>query len=184
MEAHHWPLHGLRITTPRLELRLPDLPLLDELAAVAADGVHDPADMPFTFPWTDSTPADAGRATFQHVLRTIADWQPDRWCLSLAVLHLAFACLGAHSATSAAMTDNPAPSASPAASATAPTASRSPPYAAGPAPSNGSAWTARPGKRTARSRLRWRGWRGAGRCSGYDLTMEGARHQSIILGML
>lgn len=37
-----WPLYGLRIRTPRLELRLPDDALLSDLASVAADGVHAP----------------------------------------------------------------------------------------------------------------------------------------------
>lgn len=81
-----WPLYGLRIITPRLELRLPDLARLDELAAVAAGGVHDPARMPFSVPWTDATPEDRARGTFQHLLGTIATWQPERWTLSLVVL--------------------------------------------------------------------------------------------------
>ncbi|MGI5352138.1 GNAT family N-acetyltransferase [Streptomyces sp. CA-250714] len=87
MDSTFWPLYGLRITTPRLELRLPDLPLLEELAAVAAEGVHDPAAMPFTTPWTDAPPLERGRSTFQHVLSTIANWSPDEWALSLAVLY-------------------------------------------------------------------------------------------------
>ncbi|MEV6164689.1 GNAT family protein [Streptomyces sp. NPDC052052] len=153
MTPHHWPLHGLRIRTRRLELRLPELELLDDLASVAAEGVHAPDAMPFTFPWTDGSPAERGRATFQHVLATIADWSARDWTLSLAVLHegqavgrqdvtakdfavtgevctgswlglvhqgqgigtemraaalhLAFAGLGARTAVSAAMTDNP-----------------------------------------------------------------------------
>lgn len=37
MDPHFWPPYGLRLRTPRLELRLPGIPLLDELAAVAAD---------------------------------------------------------------------------------------------------------------------------------------------------
>jgi hypothetical protein len=37
----HWPLHGLRLRTPRLELRLPGLEELDALAQLSADGVHD-----------------------------------------------------------------------------------------------------------------------------------------------
>ncbi|MGP3953591.1 GNAT family N-acetyltransferase [Streptomyces sp. 7N604] len=86
MERRFWPVYGLRMTTPRLELRLPDTELLDELAAVAADGVHDPAEMPFLFPWSDAGPEGRGRATFQHVLGTIADWRPEKWTLSLAVL--------------------------------------------------------------------------------------------------
>ncbi|MFJ1543654.1 GNAT family N-acetyltransferase [Streptomyces sp. NPDC088246] len=153
MKPQHWPLYGLRLRTPRLELRLPDLELLDGLASVAVDGVHPPADMPFTVPWTDASPAECGKAVFQHVLATIANWSVRDWALSLAVLHegqvvgrqdvmakdfaitgevstgswlglahqgqgigtemraaalhLAFAGLGARTAVSAAMTDNP-----------------------------------------------------------------------------
>ncbi|MFD0025979.1 GNAT family N-acetyltransferase [Streptomyces sp. NPDC058382] len=87
MKPQHWPLYGLRIRTPRLELRVPDLELLDELASVAAGGVHAPDTMPFTVPWTDGSPAERGRAVFQHVLSTIADWSVRDWSLSLAVLH-------------------------------------------------------------------------------------------------
>ncbi|MFH8407991.1 GNAT family N-acetyltransferase [Streptomyces sp. NPDC018019] len=81
----YWPPHGIRIRTPRLELRLPDLALLDELAALAADGVHDPAQMPFSVPWTDVPPEERGRSAFQHLLGTIAEWRPERWTLGLAV---------------------------------------------------------------------------------------------------
>ena len=68
MEPTVWPLYGLGITTPRLELRLPDLDLLSELAEVAAGGIHDEARMPFSVPWSDASPEERGRATFQHVL--------------------------------------------------------------------------------------------------------------------
>ncbi|WP_211274476.1 GNAT family N-acetyltransferase [Streptomyces chattanoogensis] len=85
-DAHVWPLYGLRVTTPRLELRLPDLECLAELAAVAAGGVHDAAEMPFIVPWTDASPAERERATFQHVLGTVAGWRAQEWTLSLAVL--------------------------------------------------------------------------------------------------
>ncbi|MEW2070201.1 GNAT family protein [Streptomyces sp. NPDC007346] len=87
MSHRHWPLHGLRIRTPRLELRLPDEALLDALASVAAGGVHAPDRMPFTYPWTDGGPDEVGRSVFQHVLGTIAGWTPQEWTLSLAVLH-------------------------------------------------------------------------------------------------
>ncbi|MYR94089.1 MULTISPECIES: GNAT family N-acetyltransferase [unclassified Streptomyces] len=87
MNHRHWPLHGLRIRTPRLELRLPDGDLLDELASVGAGGVHTPDRMPFLVPWTDGTPDEVGRATYQHVLGTIAGWTVQEWHLSLAVLH-------------------------------------------------------------------------------------------------
>ncbi|MFD6796939.1 GNAT family N-acetyltransferase [Streptomyces cyaneofuscatus] len=87
MSHRHWPLRGLRIRTPRLELRLPDEALLDELASVGAGGVHAPDRMPFIVPWTDGAPDEVGRATYQHVLGTIAGWTEKDWHLSLAVLH-------------------------------------------------------------------------------------------------
>ncbi|GAA2460372.1 GNAT family protein [Streptomyces pulveraceus] len=127
--------------------------MLDQLASVAADGVHAPDEMPFTAPWTAVPPEERARVVFQHVLSTVAGWSVRDWALSLAVLyegrvvgrqdlmardfavtgqvstgswlglahqgrgigtemraavlHLAFAGLGARTAVSAAMTDNP-----------------------------------------------------------------------------
>ncbi|MFD3792253.1 GNAT family N-acetyltransferase [Streptomyces cyaneofuscatus] len=86
MSHRYWPLHGLRIRAPRLELRLPDEALLDELASVGAGGVHAPDRMPFIVPWTDGEPDEVGRATYQHVLGTIAGWTEKDWHLSLVVL--------------------------------------------------------------------------------------------------
>ncbi|MFD4700700.1 GNAT family N-acetyltransferase [Streptomyces niveus] len=85
MEPAVWPLYDLRITTPRLELRLPDLDRLSELAAVAAAGVHDEDRMPFVAAWTDVSPEERARATFQHLLGTVAGWTPREWSLGLAV---------------------------------------------------------------------------------------------------
>ncbi|HEY9389863.1 MAG TPA: GNAT family protein [Mycobacteriales bacterium] len=154
----HWPLFGLRLRTPNLELRVPTPEDLEALADLAAEGVHDPAVMPFQVPWTDAEPAERARATIQWQWGSRAGWRPDRWRLGLAVLsgppdarvvvgtqkvaakdfavlrevatgswlgrrfhrrgigtemraavlHLAFAGLGAEYATSDAFTDNPA----------------------------------------------------------------------------
>jgi RimJ/RimL family protein N-acetyltransferase len=147
-----WPLAGLRLTTPRLELRLPSERDLAELADLAAEGVHDPQDQPFAIPWTDGPPAERARSTLQYHWLQRAGWQPAKWSLDLvvvadgvvvgtqgmsatdfailrevgtgswlgqphqgrgigtemraAVLHLAFAGLGARYATSGAFTDN------------------------------------------------------------------------------
>jgi RimJ/RimL family protein N-acetyltransferase len=149
-----WPLFGLRLRTPRLELRLPSLADLDELAGLAAEGVHDPAVMPFGVPWTDVPPDQRARSVLQYHLGQLGAWSPQNWTLNLvvgiggsiagtqgisgrdfallrevhtgswlgqryhrqgigtemraAVLHLAFAGLGAEYATSEAFTDNAA----------------------------------------------------------------------------
>ncbi|MDF6042599.1 GNAT family N-acetyltransferase [Streptomyces sp. JH14] len=87
MDPRYWPLYGLRIRTPRPELRLPELELLDDLASVAVGGVHAPDSLPFTVPWTDSAPDERGRGVFQHVLGSIANWSARDGVLSLAVLH-------------------------------------------------------------------------------------------------
>lgn len=150
----HWPLAGLRLTTPRLELRLPSLDDLAALASLAADGVHDPAVQPFTVAWTDVEPEQCARSVLQYHWRCWGEWQPGNWVLNLAavrdgvvvgtqgisardfsvrrevgtgswlgkacqrqglgtemraaVLHLAFAGLGAEHAVSAAYADNAA----------------------------------------------------------------------------
>lgn len=87
MDPRHWPLFALRLRTPRLELRLPDLELLDDLSSVAAGGLHAPDRMPFSVPWTDGAPDEVGRAVFQHLLGSVAGWSVRDWTLSLAVLH-------------------------------------------------------------------------------------------------
>ncbi|TDD81848.1 N-acetyltransferase [Actinomadura darangshiensis] len=87
MLVDHFPLLGLRLTTPRLELRLPSPEELAALADVAADGVHDPDTMPFAVPWTDRPPAEVARGVVQHHWMTRAQWTPDDWELDLTVLH-------------------------------------------------------------------------------------------------
>ena len=57
MNPDWWPLGGLRLLTPGLELRLASPDDLDALASLAADGVHEPGVQPFAFPWTDAPPA-------------------------------------------------------------------------------------------------------------------------------
>ncbi|MET9774148.1 GNAT family N-acetyltransferase [Streptomyces sp. NPDC006367] len=150
----HWPLAGLRLTTPRLELRLPDLDDLAALASLAAGGVHDPAVQPFAVAWTDAGPEQRARSALQYHWRCWGEWQPEKWELNLvavrdggvvgtqsigardfavrrevgtgswpgrdfqhqglgtemraAVLHLAFAGLGAQHAVSGAYADNEA----------------------------------------------------------------------------
>jgi RimJ/RimL family protein N-acetyltransferase len=154
MLIDHWPMPGLRIRTPRLELRLPDGEELAALGELAGRGVHDPARMPFNVPWTDLPPAERARSVIQHFWLRQGTWTPRNWSLLLgvfrdgaivglqevgatdfavlrevgtgswlglehhgqgigtemraAVLHLAFAGLGAEQARSGAFSDNPA----------------------------------------------------------------------------
>lgn len=75
----HWPLYDLRLRTERLELRLPDLDLLEELIDVAVRGVHPPETMPFGIAWTDRPSPQMEREAFQHHLRRVAEWRPDSW---------------------------------------------------------------------------------------------------------
>ena len=151
--ARDWPLFGVRVRTPILEIRLPtddDLPgLVDEIVA----GVHDPAIMPFTKEWTDVASPLRERESLQWWWRQRAEWKPGKWIFTgpvfvggnpigvqdvgaesfaalrtvetgswlglrhqgrgigkemrSAVLHLAFAGLGAVEAYSGAWHDNP-----------------------------------------------------------------------------
>lgn len=82
----HWPLFGLRLTTSRLAMRIPTLEDLDALADVAAEGVHDPSEMPFGVPWTDAEPAERARGTVQHHWNLWASWKPDDWHCQLVTI--------------------------------------------------------------------------------------------------
>jgi RimJ/RimL family protein N-acetyltransferase len=154
MLVDHYPLLGLRLTTPRLELRLAEPEELSALADLAAEGIHDPEVMPFVVEWTDQEPAARARSVVQHYWKRLGLSTPEDWGLVLtvflggtpvgiqqigaqrfavlrqvstgswlgrryqgqgigtemraAVLHLAFAGLGAREATSAAFTHNAA----------------------------------------------------------------------------
>jgi RimJ/RimL family protein N-acetyltransferase len=82
-----WPLLGLRVRArDGLELRYPDDDDLAALAALARDGVHDPSDMPFTQPWTDTSPEGRAVATIQWQWRNRAAWRPDDWRCPFAVI--------------------------------------------------------------------------------------------------
>ncbi|WP_205874862.1 acetyl-/succinyl-CoA transferase [Mycobacterium camsae] len=152
--SRHWPLFDLRITTPRLQLRLPTEDLIDQLIDAALDGVHEPDRMPFAVPWTRVAREQLPFNTLSFLWRELARFHPHDWHLPLAVVidgeavgvqgliakefpvarrvesgswlglryqgqgygtemraavvHFAFAALGAEVATSASFVDNPA----------------------------------------------------------------------------
>ena len=85
--AHpYWPLWDLRVSTPRLQLRLPTDDHLDALAALAAAGIHDPDDMPFAIPWTDKPSPELERGLLQWNWRMRAEWTPGSWSAGFVVL--------------------------------------------------------------------------------------------------
>jgi RimJ/RimL family protein N-acetyltransferase len=85
MLIDHWPLLGLRLLTPRLELRLPTGEELGDLADLAAEGMHDPGSRPFLVSWPGLPPKDRARALVQRHWRHRGDWSADDWSLDMAV---------------------------------------------------------------------------------------------------
>lgn len=81
-----WPLFGLRVRTPRLELRYPDDDLVAAVAEVAAGGVHAPEYMPFSIPWTAAEPPALQRSTLKFVWQTRSALGPDEWQLPLVAV--------------------------------------------------------------------------------------------------
>lgn len=77
------PLFDLRLRTPRLELRLPTRPELEELREVARAGVHPPEEMPFAVAWTDESYTEEWVVAFHEQQRGV--WRPDAWDLELGV---------------------------------------------------------------------------------------------------
>ena len=148
-----WPLFGLTIRTPRVELRYLDDDLLEQLATVGAGGIHDDDAMPFGVPWSRAEPPQLQRDILQYHWGVRSRVSPASWALGFAtivdgevvgtqdvhassfavarqvhtgswigrshqgrgigkemraaVLHLAFAGLGATAAHTSAFADNP-----------------------------------------------------------------------------
>jgi RimJ/RimL family protein N-acetyltransferase len=84
-EQSFWPLFGLVVRTPRLELRLPRESDFPALLAVIEAGIHDPATMPFTNPFTDTPSPARERQSAQWWWRQRAEWSADKWSFTGAV---------------------------------------------------------------------------------------------------
>lgn len=84
--SRHWPLFDLRISTPRLELRVPNEELIDQLIDTILEGVHEPDRMPFSLPWTRAPRSELPLNTLAHFWRWFATFTPNDWKLPLAVL--------------------------------------------------------------------------------------------------
>jgi hypothetical protein len=85
MDGHPWPLYDLRIRTERLELRFPTEDELVELLGLALSGIHDPAEMPFGFAWTDQESPQLERSFMQYHWSRRATFGPEDWTLDLGV---------------------------------------------------------------------------------------------------
>ncbi|GAA1360302.1 GNAT family N-acetyltransferase [Catellatospora chokoriensis] len=85
MLADLWPLYGLAVSTPRLELRLPREEELAKLAHLAGLGVHRADERPFLTPWTEGSADDRARSVLQGHWGKLADWSPAAWQLGLGV---------------------------------------------------------------------------------------------------
>jgi RimJ/RimL family protein N-acetyltransferase len=86
-DGHPWPLFALRITTPRLELRVPDDDDLAGLFAAARAGIHPAGEMPFGVPWTDDVDKPGGLERFLAFHWTARGaLSPEHWSLPFAVV--------------------------------------------------------------------------------------------------
>ena len=78
------PLYALRLTTPRLELRLGTTKDLVELGRLAREGIHPPEEMPFEVPWTDRSHEEGFVDSFVDFHETaLREWRPQKWSLNL-----------------------------------------------------------------------------------------------------
>lgn len=87
MIADHFPPMGLRLNTPRLQLRMPSDADLSQLAEAAVAGIHEPERMPFLVPWTDQTPRRLALGVIQHNWSSMSSWTPEKWTFNAAVVH-------------------------------------------------------------------------------------------------
>jgi RimJ/RimL family protein N-acetyltransferase len=80
-----WPIAGLRLTTPLVELR----PMTDEdlaaLGDLAAAGIHDPATQPFGAEWTDQPLSQIPLGVVQFHWQSRARLKPDNWSIEFGV---------------------------------------------------------------------------------------------------
>jgi RimJ/RimL family protein N-acetyltransferase len=81
-----WPLYRLRVTTGDIELRWPNEDDLGALAGLTRDPIHDPATMPFSYPWTDEPAEARGRGTLQWHWKARGEWSPVEWRLELVAV--------------------------------------------------------------------------------------------------
>jgi hypothetical protein len=82
--ADLWPLFGLRVTTPRLELAVPDNRDLLSLARASAD-VQRPGETRYYKAYLYEPSPERERHLLQRHWRALAHWRPTSWDLHLAI---------------------------------------------------------------------------------------------------
>jgi RimJ/RimL family protein N-acetyltransferase len=82
-----WPFFDLRVRTPSVELRYPTDDDLYVIAALASEGIHDPATMPFLVPWTRAEPLEMQRGVLQFMWGRRGSLRRDDWSLPFLVMH-------------------------------------------------------------------------------------------------
>ena len=94
MDVPWWPVWGIRIRTPRLEMRPVREAEVIDLVELAAHGVHDPATMPFSVPWTDLPSPQRERSSLAFHARNWAELSPRSWRLAFAAYADGGGCIG------------------------------------------------------------------------------------------
>lgn len=82
-----WPLFGLTLTTPRLELRPIRDADLPAAVKAALSGIHAPGKSPFSNPWTELPNDELGANMAQWYWRCRAGMNPESWTLLLGIWH-------------------------------------------------------------------------------------------------
>jgi RimJ/RimL family protein N-acetyltransferase len=86
MLSDHWPFFGLRIRTPRLELRYPNDDDCSRVADLTAEPVHDVNVMPFSIPWTRAEPPIRQQNALKFWWGLRAGLSAEDWTLPFVVL--------------------------------------------------------------------------------------------------
>lgn len=83
--AEIWPLFGLSVRTPRLELRYPTDDDLLDLAAHSGD-IHDPDARPFSFAWNLGPDEERNHRVLQYHWSRRGDWSAEAWRCELVTV--------------------------------------------------------------------------------------------------
>lgn len=85
--ADLFPPFGLVLEAGPLEMRGITDDVLPALCDLVVQGIHDPGEMPFYFPWTDAPREELARNTAAYHWRSRAEFSRQHWGLHLAVFH-------------------------------------------------------------------------------------------------